>query len=153
MALSRTLAGLAGAALLVASASTAAEYRGQDYFSLDLSKAVLSPTPLGPPAEFAPVPIEARGDRSSEPRWAREALRTEPNKVAVETVQATHPRHVAAVAAQHSRHVEAVPAQKRKGAARTHLAHRHGNPLNARAMDTRIQTWPCRSGAICNWKQ
>jgi hypothetical protein len=40
-----------------------------------------------------------------------------------------------------------------KGAARTRLAHRHRNPLDAQAMDTRIQKWPCRSGGgICDWK-
>jgi hypothetical protein len=46
-------------------------------------------------------------------------------------------------------------AEKRRGTARIRLAHRHGNPLDARAqaMDRRIQTWPCRSGGICNWKQ
>ena len=26
------------------------------------------------------------------------------------------------------------------------------NPLDAQARDTRIQTWPCRSGAICGWQ-
>jgi len=33
------------------------------------------------------------------------------------------------------------------------LARRHGNPLDAQALDTRIQTWPCKSGGICDWKQ
>jgi hypothetical protein len=39
------------------------------------------------------------------------------------------------------------------GAARARLAHRHGNPLDAQASDTRIQVWPCRSGGICNWSR
>jgi hypothetical protein len=43
-------------------------------------------------------------------------------------------------------------AEKPRGAARTKLARRHGNPLDAQASDTRIQAWPCRSGGICNWK-
>ncbi len=45
------------------------------------------------------------------------------------------------------------PFEKRHGSARTKLAHRHRDPLDAQAMDTRIQTWPCRpgSGGICNW--
>jgi hypothetical protein len=45
--------------------------------------------------------------------------------------------------------------EKPGGAARARLAHHHGNPLDARAqaMDRHIQTWPCRSGGICNWKQ
>ena len=37
--------------------------------------------------------------------------------------------------------------------ARTKLARRHGNPLDARATDTRVQTWPCRSGGICSWQR
>jgi hypothetical protein len=41
---------------------------------------------------------------------------------------------------------------KPKPSARTHVAHRHRNPLDAQAMDSRIQTWPCSSGGICNWK-
>jgi hypothetical protein len=46
-----------------------------------------------------------------------------------------------------------VRAEKPRGAARTRLAHRHRNPLDAQAMDTRIQVWPCKSGGICKWKQ
>jgi hypothetical protein len=43
---------------------------------------------------------------------------------------------------------------KPKGSARIRLAHRPRNPLDAEAMDTRIQKWPCRAGegGICNWK-
>src|SRR6266850_2340546 len=43
-------------------------------------------------------------------------------------------------------------AGKPRGVARTRLAHRHGNPLDAQAQDTRVQAWPCKSGGICNWK-
>ena len=43
--------------------------------------------------------------------------------------------------------------EKPRGAARAKLAKRHGNPLDAQARDTRIQTWPCRSGGICNWQR
>ena len=39
------------------------------------------------------------------------------------------------------------------GNARVKLARRHGNPLDAQATDTRIQTWPCRTGGICNWQR
>jgi hypothetical protein len=42
-------------------------------------------------------------------------------------------------------------AEKPRGAVRTKLARRHGNPLDAQAFDTRIQAWPCKSGGICNW--
>ena len=140
MALKHVFVGFFAAALFCASVSMAAEYRPEEYFGLDLSKAVLSPNPLGPPAAFEQVPIEAKADRASEPKWAREELKTEPKAVATE--QATVP-HRAAKAASLTR----------KGSARAHFAHRHRNPLDAQAMDTRIQTWPCRSGGICNWKQ
>ena len=137
------------AALLVSGGAFAADYRPGDFLNLDLSKAVLSKTPLGPPAEFAPVAVEAmsdiksdaKSDRGSEPAWARNDLKVEPKQVSVRTVRAAHrPTHVASAT--------------RHGAARVKLAHRHGNPLDARAMDTRVQTWPCRSGGgICDWKR
>ena len=140
------------AALVVGSGvALADEYRPAEFLGLDLSKAVLSPKRLGPPSQFAPVAVEAktdiktdaRGDTSSEANWARNALKTEPKKVAVETVHVVHARKATHVAAE-----------RPKGAARTKLAHRHRNPLDAQAMDTRIQKWPCKasSGGICAWK-
>ena len=143
MVLKRFVLTLVGAGLFAfSSIAMADEYRADEFLGLDLSKAVLSPKPLGPPTQFAPVAVEAKGDRASEPDWARNELKTEPRKVAVQNVHVTHPHRIAHVASA-----------KPKGAARTRLAHRHGNPLDAQAMDTRIQTWPCRSGGICNWKQ
>jgi len=139
MALKHLLSALS-AAFLIATGSTAAEYRPGDFFSLDLSNAVLSPMPLGPPAEFAPLAVEAKSDHASEPAWAREELKTEPRKVAVQTVEAPH-------------HRVASSAHKSKDPTRMRLAHRRASPLDAHAMDTRIQIWPCRSGGICNWKQ
>jgi hypothetical protein len=134
---------LFAAALLVAAGASAAEYRPGDFLNLDLSKAVLSKTPLGPPAEFAPVAVEAQGDRAGEPAWARNELKVEPKQVPTRTVKAAQP-HRLTEAAQ----------EKPRGRARVRLAHRHGNPLNAQAMDIRIQTWPCRSGGgICDWKR
>jgi hypothetical protein len=137
MALKHVVAGLT-LALLIATGSSATEYRPDEFLSLDLSRAVLSPMPLGPPAEFAPLAVEAKSDHTSEPAWAREVLKTEPRKV---TVQAVHPHRVASLS------------HKSKGATRTRLAHHRASPLDAQAMDTRIQVWPCRSGGICNWKQ
>lgn len=139
MALKHVFAGFFATALFCSSASMAAEYRPDEYFSLDLSKAVLSPKPLGPPAAFEQVPIEAKADRASEPKWAREELKTEPKSVAAERV--TVPHHLTKAASLTPK------------AARTHVSHRHRNPLDAQAQDTRIQTWPCKSGGICNWKQ
>jgi hypothetical protein len=136
-------------ALLSSSGVSAADaYRSDEFLGLDLSKAVLSPKPLGPATEFAPVAVEAKGDRNSEPSWARNELKTEPKKVAVQRVRAARV-HVAAPV-----HV-ATPIHdgRTHGAARTRLARRHSNPLDAQAFDTRIQVWPCRSGGICNWKR
>jgi len=135
---------LFAAALLAPGSALAADYHPGDFLNLDLSKAVFSKTPLGPPAEFAPVAVEAKGDRGSEPAWARNELKVEPKPVSIRTVKAAQP-HAAPRVASVSRH----------GTARVKLAHRyHGDPLNAQAMDTRIRTWPCRSGGgICDWKR
>jgi hypothetical protein len=123
------------------------EYRPDEFLGLDLPKAVLSPKRLGPPTEFEPVPIEAKADRGdgAQARAAEEADR----KIVVRTTRVTagpveRPRATARAN---------VPVQHRRGAARVKLAKRHGNPLDAQARDTRIQTWPCRSGGICNWQR
>lgn len=105
--------------------SVAGEYRPDEFLGLDLSRAVLSPNPLGPATQFAPVPIEAKADRAP----AR-AERVTPSKARVAHLHPDKPRT----------------------AARTRLARRHGNPLDAQAFDTRIQAWPCKSGGICGWK-
>lgn len=143
--------------LALASAALADEYRADEYLSLDLSKAVMSPKPLGPAQKFAPVAVEAKServDRGSEANWARTDLKTEPRKVAVQDVKDPHPYRVA-----HPHRVTHMASESRasarpKGSARTRLAHRHRNPLDAEAMDTRIQKWPCRAGegGICEWK-
>ncbi len=130
------------AVLALSGASVADEYRPDQFLGLDLSQAVLSPKPLGPATEFAPVAVEAKSDRNSEAWWARNELKTEPRKVAVQKVRAA-PVHVAA----HPR------SEKPHGAARTRLARRHGSPLDAQALDARIQVWPCKSGGICSWKR
>jgi hypothetical protein len=120
-------------ALLVWSATSRAdEYRPDDFLKLDLPQAVLSPKPLGPPAQFEPVPVEARADPALTTPTTR-VVRTAPVHVAKATA-------IARVAGPHI----TVPSR---------LAHRHGNPLDAQALDTRIQVWPCRSGGICNWRR
>ncbi len=120
--------------------ASAADYRPDEFLGLDLSKAVLSPKPLGPPTAFAPVGVEAKADvKTDQP--ARAALGEAPKKIATEQVRVAEPR------------VARVKRAEPRGRARTRLAHRHGNPLDAQAMDTRIQTWPCKSGGICNWKR
>ncbi|WP_456640287.1 hypothetical protein [Bradyrhizobium sp. USDA 10063] len=116
------------------------EYRPGDYFNLDLSKAVLSPKRLGPSTEFAPVPVEAKSDRSDAAHVV-----AEPKPVQTTRVRAARAA-TAAPAPQRSVRTE------RRTPARAKLARRHSNPLDAQARDTRIQTWPCRSGGICNWR-
>jgi hypothetical protein len=123
------IAAVLGATLVAwSSMSMADQYRPCEFLGLDLSTAVLSPKPIGPSTQFAPVRIEARTDRTS-PAPARTA-RVTPAKPPVAHQRADKPR----------------------GAARTTLARRSGNPLDAQAFDTRVQAWPCKSGGICNWK-
>lgn len=151
MVLKNVFAVLAGVALLAGTAAFAGEYRPDDFLQLDLSKAVLSPTPLGPEAHFERVPIEAKGDHT--------VVAAQPDtKADVPRAVATRRIHVAKShdkSLDGSRRASAEPAVMRpRGAARTRLAHRRSNPFDAQAMDTRIQTWPCRpgNGAICNWR-
>ncbi|WP_244067252.1 hypothetical protein [Bradyrhizobium sp. Ce-3] len=116
------------------------EYRPSEFFSLDLSRAVLSPKPLGPAAQFEPVPVEAKTDRGPDQHANVEPQVEEPKvapKKAVRTARVTAPQ-------ERKRAATHVPA-------RAKLARRHSNPLDAEARDVRIQTWPCRSGGICNW--
>jgi hypothetical protein len=123
---------LAWGGLSVAAESQPGEYRAGEFLGLDLSKAVLSPKPLGPPTQFAPVPIEADSGSPAAPAPAEQ--------------QAASGTYV------HSNRV-AVRAEKPRGAARARLARRHSNPLDAQARDTRIQVWPCRTGGICDWQR
>ncbi len=107
------------------------EYRAHEFLGLDLSQAVLSPKRLGPETQFAPVRIEARSDRKP--------VRTE--RVVVSKEAAPKPQ------------IAQERVEKPRAAARTRLARRHSNPLDAQARDTRIQTWPCKTGGICGWQR
>jgi hypothetical protein len=161
---------LCASLLLWAGSAPAEEYRPDEFLGLDLSAAVLSPKRLGPPAEFAPVAVEARAEKAERKILVRttrvltknvvHTARVVPNKVVrsarvvpnnvVRTARRV-PKNVirtARVAPKHN-----VIAAKPMVAARTKLARRHSNPLDAQAMDTRIQVWPCRSGGICDWKR
>jgi hypothetical protein len=128
-------------ALLLAWAGSAAadQYRADEFFGLDLSKAVLSPKRLGPPAQFAPVAVEARSDAAR--------TRIEPKVVRSTAVRATKVTQVKEARAEKPR------AEKPRTSARAKVVRRHSNPLDAQAMDTRIQKWPCKSGGICDWKR
>ena len=122
--------------LMSGGAALADEYRAGEFLGLDLSQAVLSPKRLGPETQFAPVRIEARTDRRP--------VKTE--RVVVPKAERAQDSTLAA-------HVAQERAEKPRGAARTKLARRHTNPLDAQARDTRIQTWPCKSGGICGWQR
>jgi hypothetical protein len=122
--------------LTLGSAALADEYRADEFLGLDLSQAVLSPKRLGPETEFAPVRIEARSDRRP--------VKTE--RVVVAKEAAPKPQ----IAQERVEKPERVA--KPRPAARTKLARRHSNPLDAQARDTRIQKWPCTSGGICGWQ-
>ena len=111
-------------------AALADEYRANEFLGLDLSQAVLSPKRLGPETQFAPVRIEARTDRRP--------VKTE--RVVVSKEAAPKPQ------------IAQERVEKPRAAARTKLARRHSNPLDAEARDTRIQKWPCTSGGICGWQ-
>jgi hypothetical protein len=126
----RHIAAVAGTLLMLGSGAARADpYKPGDYLLLDLQKAVLSPAPIGPPAAFEHVQIEARSDATpSAP--VRSAARPTPP---VRTLRTT--------------------AAKPRPPARARVARSHGNPLDANASDTRVQTWPCRSGGICAWQK
>lgn len=117
--------------LMSGSATLADEYKAGEFIGLDLSQAVLSPKRLGPETQFAPVRIEARNDARP--------VKTE--RVVVPKEAAPKPQ------------VAQERIEKPRAAARAKLVRRRGNPLDAQARDTRIQTWPCKSGAICGWQR
>ncbi|WP_407165855.1 hypothetical protein [Bradyrhizobium sp. ORS 111] len=141
------------ASLLLGGVVFADEYRPDEFFSLDLSRAVLSPKRLGPPAQFEPVPVEANSDRSAAAPQANAEPKVEDTKVAPQ--KAVRTAKVTAKPVE-KKLVERKPVEKKRAErrvpARAKLARRHSNPLDAQARDTRIQTWPCRSGGICNWR-
>ena len=163
----RRFSTLLASALLIAWAGSvvAEEYRAHEFLNLDLSRAVLSPKRIGPPAEFAPVAVEARSDTvqtreepsvdyrtrstrvkqadSDDARMRAEPKPApEPDRKVVRTTK-VKPEPVAKPARIAKPHVPA----------RAKVVRRHGSPLDAQAMDTRIQKWPCKSGGICNWKR
>ena len=145
MVLKNAVPAIIGTTLLAWSGlAVADEYRPGEFLGLDLSKAVLSPKPLGPAQIFVPVQLEAKTDRGDERAPARAEAKVEP-KIVVHKTRLVHAHPAKPVV--HAR------AEKPRGAVRTRLARRHGNPLDAQAFDTRIQAWPCKSGGICNWKR
>jgi len=122
------------------------QYRPSEFLKLELPKAVFSSKRIGPETRFAPVRIEARSD---EPEAKSEA--TDADLEA--SVWPKLPPRKARVAKSSVKPDVEKPRAATHGNARAKLAKRHGNPLDAQATDTRVQTWPCRSGGICNWRR
>jgi hypothetical protein len=135
--------------LAICSPAVAEQYRPSEFLKLELPKAVFSSKRLGPETRFAPVRIEARSDEAEAKSDASDAeLET--------SIWPKLPPRKARVAKTSVRtSVKPVAESPRTAAhtARAKLARRHGNPLDAEARDTRIQTWPCHSGGICNWQR
>ena len=132
--------------LLAIAGSRAADYRPDEFLSLDLSRAVLSPRRLGPSSGFVPLPAEeaprSKGENAEVTTEPENGPAVSPTKSALSPASAHHGR-----------------SQERRLANRpNHLARHHGNPFDAQAMDSRatgrrIHIWPCRTGGICNWRQ
>jgi hypothetical protein len=161
--------------------SVAQQYRPGEYLNLDLSRAVLSPKPLGPAASFAPGPLDVTVDRGNAAAQASAELVVDPKPVPTATVRIesnSSSRNLPSrnftsknftsknltsknltsktalrtvVSGWRSAHASAERSAPHKPHALIAL---HGrNPAEAQARDTAVQTWPCKSGGICNWKR
>jgi hypothetical protein len=143
-AISGLIVGLALLALLPQGASARTP---DEFLSLDLAHALLSPEPLGPPAHFAPFGVQAstQPDTAAGHGWARTLAKTWSAPTAKTAIAEATPAPTAAPAAPAAR------------AVRHHFAQRHRNPLDASAAmqkpkPPKIQRWPCKSGGICGWQ-
>src|ERR1700720_3011241 len=133
MVLKNVFPALLGAALLAWSGlAVADEYRPDQFLGLDLRSALLSPKPLGPASRFVPGPLDVTVDRGSagaqasvEPKTAPKEPQAEPRVQQAEPSFVMHKTRVA-----HARAEKPLRAEQPRGAARTKLARRHGNPLD-----------------------
>jgi hypothetical protein len=161
------IAAIGVAALAWNGFSAAQQYRADEFLNLDLSRAVLSPKPLGPSASFAPGPLDVTIDRGnnaaqanaisvaepkSEPKSAPESESKTVSTATVHVDSKATTRTALSTAASGMRAAH-VRAERPTHPPRTALALHRRNPVDAEALDARIQVWPCKSGGICNWKR
>jgi hypothetical protein len=147
--------------------SAAQQYHPNEFLNLDLSRAVLSPKPLGPVSSFSPGPLDVTIDRGKDAAPASAELVVDPKTVTTATVHAENNSTSKNSTSKNSTSKTAIrTAASGMRAARVRTAERsaphkpralvalHGrNPMEAQARDTAIQTWPCKSGGICKWKR
>src|SRR3954463_4858860 len=95
MSLKSVFAAVLCAASLAAGFARADEYRPEEFFTLDLPKAVFSPKRLGPPAQFEQVQVQAKTDFQSKP------VHTTPVHVRA-TSKAAMPKAAAKIRAVHA---------------------------------------------------
>lgn len=115
--------------------SAADEYRANDFLGLDLSRAVLSPMPLGPASGFVQGPLRVTADRGGGFGQTKPAPMAHPN-VAGSNAASVRPG-----------------IQPPRLLARTRTAHHHRSLLDAQDSDSGIHVWPCKSDGICSWKR
>jgi hypothetical protein len=177
MVLNRVCFAAFGAMILAWSGlSVAQQYRPGEYLNLDLSHAVLSPKPLGPAAGFAPGPLDVTVDRGKEAAQSNAELVVDPKSVATATVHAQNdsprnnstsknfmpknfmpknfmPKTVIRTGDYGLRTAHASAERSAPHKPHALLALHGRNPMEAQARETTVQTWPCKSGGICNWKR
>src|ERR1700677_139149 len=104
----------------------AEQYRPDEFLTLDLSKAVLSPKALGPASGFTPGPLDVKTDNGSTGfRANAETTNTE----TANAQPASTERKAAPTITVHKTRI--VHAEKPRGSTRTKLARHHGSPLDA----------------------
>ena len=142
--------------------SAAQQYRAGEFLNLDLSRAVLSPKPLGPAASFTPGPLDVTVDRGNNAAQASAELLVDPKTVAAATVHVENnstpkdsaPKSVLRTAASGMRAAHVRTAERSVPHKPHALVALHGrNPVESQARETTVQVWPCKSGGICNWKR
>jgi hypothetical protein len=145
--------GAIGVAILAWGGVAAAEqYRAGDFLRMDLSRAVLSPKPLGTGAGFTPGPLNVTMGKVAV--QASAAMQVEPKPLQTSSIKAETtvvPKTALKTATSGLRSAHA-RTESRRQTPRSLVALHGRSPAEAQARDVKVQVWPCRSGGICNWK-